>query len=85
MKPLENKFLGRLRRWVALEDSKGFLGPEQLAGRNPPTEAPGMTKPLRFSQIGLPTPELLSQLLHLGNQTSADGGGRKERDESRDI
>src|SRR5258708_20638638 len=42
MNPLEDKFDGRYRRSVVLEDSKGFLRPNDLAIGNSPAEAPGM-------------------------------------------
>jgi hypothetical protein len=48
MNPLEDKFEGWYRRSVVLKDPKGFLGPEDLTGGEPPAEAPRMTEPLRF-------------------------------------
>src|SRR5690349_10657709 len=59
MNPLENKFRGRFRRSVILEDSKGFLGPNELGGGRLPTEAPRMTEPLRFRQVRLALLQLL--------------------------
>ncbi len=38
MKPLENKFRGWFRRSLVLENSKGFFGPEDVAGGNPPAK-----------------------------------------------
>ena len=38
MNPLENKFHGRFRCSVVLENSKGFFGPDDVAGRNPPAK-----------------------------------------------
>src|SRR6266853_991798 len=55
MNPLDDKFDGRYRRLVILEDSKGFLGPEDLAGGGPPAEAPRMTEPLGLFQVRLPS------------------------------
>ena len=70
MNPLENKFRGRFRRSVILEDSKSFLGPDELAGGRLPTEAPDMTEPLRFRQIRLALLELLFLYLQgLGSQS----------------
>ena len=48
MNPLENKFHGRLHRSIELEDSKGFLGPDDLACGRVPTEAPRVTELLSF-------------------------------------
>src|SRR2546427_1159839 len=59
MNPLENKFNRRYRGSVVLEDSKGFLRPDDLAGGRSPAEAPGTTEPLSFSQIRLTTPHVV--------------------------
>src|ERR1700731_486567 len=59
MNPLENKFHGRFRRSVILEDSKGLLRAEDLAGGGPPAEAPRMTEPLSFRQVRLAPLQLL--------------------------
>src|SRR6266850_3023218 len=67
MTPLENKCHTRFRRWVVLEDSKCFLRPEDLSGRNPPAEAASVADALRFSQKCLAGPELLFRPLALGN------------------
>src|SRR2546426_10000896 len=57
--PLENKFNRRYRGSVVLEDSKGFLRPEDLAdGRSTP-EAPGTTEALSLSQVRLASLQLL--------------------------
>src|SRR5260370_34820545 len=53
MNPLENELHGRFRHSVVLEDSKGFIGPDVLAGGGLPAEAPGTAEPLDFSQVGL--------------------------------
>src|SRR5438309_11668420 len=53
MNPLEDELDGGCRRAVALEDAKRFVGPGDLAGGAPPTEAPRMTQPLRFRQARL--------------------------------
>src|SRR5882724_11987086 len=47
MNPIENKFHGRFRRSVILEDPKGFLGPADLTGRNAPAKAAGAFRPVR--------------------------------------
>src|SRR5260370_10714684 len=67
MNPPERKFHGRLRRSVVLEDSKCFLRPEDLAGRNLPAEAPRTAEPLSFGQVRLAAPELLRQMLLLSH------------------
>src|SRR5260221_11430284 len=67
MTPLENKCHTRFRRWVVLEDSKCFLRPEDLSGRNPPAEAASVADALRFSQKCLAGPELLFRPLAVGN------------------
>ncbi len=59
MDPLEDKFDGRCRLSVVLEDSKSFLRPDDLASGNLPAEAPGTAKPLSFRQICLTAPELV--------------------------
>src|SRR5712671_5839556 len=59
MNPLEKQFQGRFSGSVVLEDSKGFFRPDDFAGGNPPAEAPGMTEPLSFSQIGLAAPQVV--------------------------
>src|SRR5216683_1283741 len=56
MDPLKKKLRGRLRRLIVLEDSKGFFRPDELAGGGPPAEAPGMTEPLSFRQVGGASP-----------------------------
>ena len=53
MNPLEDELDGGCRRAVVLEDAKRFVGPADLAGGGPPTEAPRMTEPLRFRQVRL--------------------------------
>src|SRR5882762_9842752 len=45
MEPLESKFHGRFRSSVVLEDSKGFLRPDDLAVGRFPAEASCMTEP----------------------------------------
>src|ERR1700674_2572632 len=66
MNPLEDQFDGRFRRSVVLEDSKGFLGPEDLAGAVPPAEASAMTEPLCFHQVRLALAERLLGPLAFG-------------------
>src|ERR1700704_5294611 len=51
MNQLENKLHGTFRGFVILENSKGYVCAEVLAGANPPAEASGMTEPLSFRQI----------------------------------
>src|ERR1700676_2681627 len=66
MDPLENKFDVGYRRSVVLEDSKGFLGPDDLAGRDSPAETPRMTNPLGFRQVRLALAERLLGPLTFG-------------------
>src|SRR6266853_5368979 len=56
MNSLHNKFPGRSGRSVVLEDSKGFLGPNDLIRGRLPPETPRMTEPLSFRQIRLVSP-----------------------------
>src|ERR1700738_2442408 len=56
MNPLEDKFDGRYRRSVVLEDPKGFVGPVDLASGNRPAKASCMTEPLSFLQVRLASP-----------------------------
>src|SRR4029077_775546 len=63
VKPLENHFHSRFRRWVVLENSKRFLRPDQLAAGNSPAEAPRMAEPLSTLEVRLPALEFLSQRL----------------------
>src|SRR5713101_49013 len=56
MDPLKKELRRRLRRLIVLKDSKGFFRPDDLAGGGPPAEAPGMTEPLSFRQIGGASP-----------------------------
>src|SRR5262245_2453683 len=73
MRALENELHGRFRRWIVLEDSKGFLRPVELVGGSPPAETSRMTESLSFRQVRLTTPELLGQILMLGHvQRGAD-------------
>src|ERR1700682_1762823 len=51
MSPLDNKFHGRFRRSVTLEDSEGFVRPDDLSAGDIPSKAPGTAQSLRFGQI----------------------------------
>src|ERR1700694_3633924 len=53
MNTLEHSFHSRCRGSVVLEDSIGFLRPDDLAGGNSPAKASGVTEPLRFRQVRL--------------------------------
>src|SRR6202795_1517091 len=53
MNPLEDNFEGRFRRSILLEDSKGFLGPEELCRGRPPAEAASLAQTLRLRQVSL--------------------------------
>src|SRR5260370_30653870 len=53
MNTLEHRFHGRLRGPVVVEDAKGFLRPDDLAGGDVPAEAARMTQPLRFCPVRL--------------------------------
>src|SRR6266478_6063837 len=53
MNTLEYTFHGWCRGSVVLEDSIGFLRPDDLAGGNSPAKASGVTEPLRFRQVRL--------------------------------
>ena len=53
MNPLEHTFHGRCRGSVVLEDSIGFLRPDDLAGGNSPAKASSVTEPLGFGQVRL--------------------------------
>src|SRR5580700_6660525 len=59
MNPLENELHSRCRVSVVLEDSKGFLCPDDLAGERSPAEASRMTELLGLSQICLTAPQLV--------------------------
>src|SRR3984893_16455258 len=82
MNPLKNKFPRRYRRSVVLEDSKGFLGPEDLAGGGPPAEAPRMTEPLSFRQVRLASLQLLFlQFQCLGSESPIQPGRQQSQPE----
>src|ERR1700758_3267344 len=51
--PLEDTFDGRCGRAVVLEDSKGLVRPDDLAGGRLPPEASRMAEPLRFREVRL--------------------------------
>ena len=51
MNTLENELQGRCRRSVVLEDSIGFVRPDDLAGGNSPAKTSGVTEPLRLRQV----------------------------------
>src|SRR6266850_3907575 len=56
MDPSENQFYGWFRSLVVLEDSKGLLRPEDLAGGKSPAEAPCVTERLSFRQVCFVSP-----------------------------
>src|SRR5260370_29846926 len=56
MRPFESKLHRWFRRSVILKDSVGFIRPDDLAGGGNPAEAPCMTEPLSFRQVGLASP-----------------------------
>jgi len=63
MYPLENKLEGWFRCSIVSEYPKRFSRPDDLAGGDPPTEAPGITEPLSFRRIRLASSKLdLGQL-----------------------
>src|SRR5258708_764465 len=60
--------------WIEAIYAIQSLGEMQgVSSRYPPSPTPRMREPLRFCQVCLAAPELLSQLLHPGNQLSDDG------------
>src|SRR5450631_3632594 len=59
MGAIGHQFQRRPRRIVISEDLVGFLGPENLAGRNLPTEAAGAAQALGFRQVGFAAPQLI--------------------------
>ncbi len=69
MNPLENALHGRFRRSVVLEDSKGFLRPEDLAARNAPAESPRATEALGLRQAGFAAPQRFRLLACISDQT----------------
>ena len=66
MSSLEYERQCRLIGSIAFKDAKGFLRPVKLSARNIPTEAAGVTQPLRFGQIGLAALQLGGPFRHLG-------------------
>src|ERR1700739_1630679 len=56
---LQYGFQCRLVRWVALKNSKSFVGPDDVPGGNDPSEAPGVARPLCCCQIGLTSRQCL--------------------------
>src|SRR5882762_4011907 len=77
MNTLEHTFHGRCRGSVVLEDSVGFLRPDDLGGENSPAEASCMTEPLRFRQVGFASA--------FGTLTGdANAGGILQRDRSQE-
>src|SRR5213593_3874389 len=55
MNALEHIFHGRCRGSVVLEDSIGFVRPNDLAGGNSPAKTSRVAEPLRFRQVRLLT------------------------------
>src|ERR1700730_4806235 len=53
MNTLDQTFHRRCRVSVELENTIGFLRPDDLAGGNSPAKASGVTEPLRFRQVRL--------------------------------
>src|SRR5258705_8686606 len=51
MNSRENKIHRRLRYWTALKNSKGLVGPKDLAARDLPAEAARVAQFLGFGQI----------------------------------
>src|SRR5690242_15143176 len=72
MNPLQNAFDRRCGRAVVLEDSKGLVRPDDLAGGRLPPEASRMAEPLRFREVRL-APLLGTQM------SSQDASGRQTR------
>src|ERR1700692_269090 len=55
--------------WIVALYPIPFLGQVQaVSSRHPPPPTPGVREPLRFRQVRPLTPQLLSQMLHSGNQ-----------------
>src|SRR6266550_6507752 len=59
MSPSQYDFQCGFRLWVALEDSKCFVGPADFTALNTPSKAPGLGQSLRLSQVGLTAPQLI--------------------------
>ena len=57
MNSRENKVHRRLRFWTALKNSESLVGPEDLAARNLPAKAAGVTEFLGFGQIPFAPPD----------------------------
>src|ERR1700694_5717444 len=77
MNPLESELHSRYRGSVVLEDSKAFIGPDELAGGGSPDEAPGMTEPLSLRQVRLAS--LLSALTCHENTACILQGNRSQQ------
>src|ERR1700751_4196749 len=72
--------------WIEAKDAIPLLRQiRHLSSLYAPNPAPHVGDPLRLRQVRLATLQLLSQLLHFGNQMSDNRSGRKERDESRNV
>src|SRR5258705_12144876 len=67
MKSFQDEFQCGLDGWIEFKDSKSFVGPNDFACLDSPSEAPGMAEPLRLGQIRLPALQLLGQLLVLSH------------------
>src|SRR5262249_44716735 len=67
MSSIQNEMYRRLRRAVESEDVKAFLGPQNVAGRHLPSEAPCAAQPLRFGKIGFAAAKLFLGALPILN------------------
>src|ERR1700739_837924 len=66
MNPLKNEFHGGFRGGGVLEDSKGFLRPENLAAGGPPAETARLTEPLSLRQVRFPASQSGLSVFQLG-------------------
>src|ERR1700756_1939473 len=67
MNPLPNKFQGRFNASVVLKDTKIFFRPNNFSGGDIPSKTTGMAQSLGFRQVGLPSPQLPSQVFLLSD------------------
>src|SRR5260370_22097840 len=67
MNSLNRQLQGRLCLSVVVIDPEGLVRPEDLPAPYPPPETSRVTKSLRLGQVRVPAPQLLRQLLLLGN------------------
>ncbi len=91
MDTLEHTFHCRGGRFIVLEDSIGFLRPDDLARGNFPAKTSGVTEPLRFRQVSLASLQLLllqfqglggESPIHRGRQQSQPEDDQGSRDNS---